>query len=237
MLQFEEKSHTYTWNGEKLRSVTDLIYEFFPFNLQAIAQSKARKFNMPVEDMLKIITYEAEVASLWGSYVHKQAENYFHGLPTDANIALQLAQFFKDFDFLKKYQAEWRVCALPWKVAGTIDLLMEDAEGKLYIFDWKTSKEIYINSKYAGKPPLDHLDDSNYTTYSLQLNLYKSIIEHFYGKRVHYMGIVQINPHKRSYKLIQALDLQDDVYNLLSLHGVKKELLNSGSYTIETETS
>ena len=67
--------------------------------------------------------------------------------------------------------------------AGQLDLLAKYHGTHSYvIFDWKRSKEIKTSNMFQNLlPPLDHLQDTNFNTYSLQLNLYKYILETEYG--------------------------------------------------------
>jgi ATP-dependent exoDNAse (exonuclease V) beta subunit len=50
---------------------------------------------------------------------------------------------------------------------------------ELVIFDYKTNKKINRISKYKNKllSPLEHLDDCEYNKYTLQIWLYKLILE------------------------------------------------------------
>ena len=53
------------------------------------------------------------------------------------------------------------------------------------IFDWKRVRAInFDNSFRPMRPPLEHLPDSNYWMYALQLNLYAYILESEYGYEV-----------------------------------------------------
>lgn len=76
---------------------------------------------------------------------------------------------------------EFRVFDADLKLAGTIDFIAYDmVDNKLVIIDWKSSKKF---NKQAWKPdevmkyPFNGYDDCNVNHYSLQLSLYKYIIE------------------------------------------------------------
>lgn len=72
---------------------------------------------------------------------------------------------------------------------------------------------------------IEHLPDSNYWHYCLQLNTYKAIIEEKYGKKVDEMYLVCLHPENKnkSYQRIKVEDLQKEVGELFKLR--KGELL------------
>ena len=65
-------------------------------------------------------------------------------------------------------------------------MIFENPDGSLQIYDWKRCKEISYDSYYgkaAITPCISHLPDTNFWHYSLQLNVYKNILEIKYGKK------------------------------------------------------
>ena len=83
------------------------------------------------------------------------------------------------------YRTEWMVYHEELRLAGSIDMIFENEDGSLQIYDWKRCKEISYDS-YYGKAAItsciSHLPDTNFWHYSLQLNVYKNILEIKYGK-------------------------------------------------------
>lgn len=69
-------------------------------------------------------------------------------------------------------------------LAGQIDLLIKDGED-IYIYDWKTNKEIKTKSAFDTKTkstikmkyPLGDIDDCNFSHYTLQLSMYAWMIQ------------------------------------------------------------
>ena len=97
-------------------------------------------------------------------------------------------------------------------LAGSIDMLFEDENGELIIYDWKRSKEIKENNSWeVGLYPLSHLPHANYWHYSLQLNIYKAILEKHYGKKVKEMYLLWLHPKNDNYIKLKVNDLSDDV--------------------------
>jgi len=63
----------------------------------------------------------------------------------------------------------------------------KNSDGSIEIYDWKRCKAIVKENKYKKYAKVDFLknfDDTNYNHYSLQLNLYKYILESKYNYKV-----------------------------------------------------
>ena len=117
---------------------------------------------------------------------------------------------------LKPYRTEWTVYHEDVKLAGSIDMVYENPDGTLSIYDWKRAKDITrINTfnKFAVNKIICHMPDSNFWHYALQLNTYKKIIEDKYGKIVTDLYLVRLHP-----------DCEDNTYELIKLPDLKKEL-------------
>ena len=102
-------------------------------------------------------------------------------------------------------------------------------DGSLLIYDWKRCKEIVKTSgfgKWGQKECIEHLPDTNYWHYCLQLNTYKAILEDKYGKKVEELYLVCLHPENKNknYQRIKVVDLQEEVRGLFDMR--KKELAN-----------
>jgi len=127
--------------------------------------------------------------------------------------------FIKDFPHLKPYRTEWTIYHEDVKIAGSIDMIYENPDGTLSIYDWKRSKLITrINNfnKFALTPSICHLPDSNFWHYALQLNTYKVILEQKYGKKIKNMFLVRLHPdaEEKTYELIELPNLSKDIEEL-----------------------
>jgi ATP-dependent exoDNAse (exonuclease V) beta subunit len=128
-------------------------------------------------------------------------------------------QFIKDYPHFKPYRTEWFIYDESVKLAGSIDMVYENLDGSIMIYDWKRSKEITrINNfnKYATNPLICQMPDSNFWHYALQLNTYKYILEKNYGKKVTDLVLVRLHPNneEQTYELITLPDLTQDVHKL-----------------------
>ena len=126
-------------------------------------------------------------------------------------------KFVADFPELKPYRTEWTVYHEELKLAGSIDMVYENPDGSLSIYDWKRSADIIkVNAwnKYSLTKEIDWMPDSNFWHYALQLNAYKMILETKYGKVVKELFLVRLHPDSDNYELIQVPDLKHDIQKL-----------------------
>ena len=127
--------------------------------------------------------------------------------------------FIKEHHYLKPYRSEWTVYDDDAKIAGSIDMIYENPDGTLSIYDWKRAKNITrINNfnKFAIPPVICHLPDSNFWHYALQLNTYKYILETKYDKKIKGLFLVRLHPdaEEKNYELIELPDLSNEVHDL-----------------------
>lgn len=128
-------------------------------------------------------------------------------------------QFAQDTNHLKPYRTEWMIFDEDLKIAGSIDMVFENEDGTLSIYDWKRCKEINMENtwnKFATNEVISHLPDTNYWHYSLQLNTYRAILERKYGKQVKELYLVKLHPDdpNGSYELIEVPILSEEIDNL-----------------------
>jgi ATP-dependent exoDNAse (exonuclease V) beta subunit len=128
--------------------------------------------------------------------------------------------FIKDHPHLKPYRTEWIVYNEDIKIAGSIDMVYENQDGTLSIYDWKRAKNITrINNfnRFAIRPLICHLPDSNFWHYALQLNTYKYILESKYGKKIKDLYLVRLHPdaEEKNYELIGLPDLSTEINDLI----------------------
>ena len=108
-----------------------------------------------------------------------------------------LENFLQSSERLIAHRTEWSIWATEEKLAGTIDFCATDSAGCLVLTDWKRSKNLkkkYLLSFKSMKGELSHIPDAIGWKYRLQLNVYKYIIEKYYGFTVSRMFVVDIHP-------------------------------------------
>ncbi len=80
-------------------------------------------------------------------------------------------------------------------ICGTIDALMYNTRLNCYsIIDWKTSKKFDTGNQWSEymKPPFEHIQYCNTAEYSLQLSLYKYILEKHTSIKINEMLLFQL---------------------------------------------
>jgi ATP-dependent exoDNAse (exonuclease V) beta subunit len=157
---------------------------------------------------------EYKHTDLYNSYLTLSSSNETKAIEWDYFI-----NFIKDHPELKPYRTEWTIYDEDLKISGSIDMVYENPDGTLSIYDWKRSKEITrINNfkKFAINKLICHMPDSNFWHYALQLNTYKRILERKYGKTVTDLYLVRLHPdaEEKNYELIKLPDLTKEIDEL-----------------------
>jgi ATP-dependent exoDNAse (exonuclease V) beta subunit len=154
------------------------------------------------------------------NYTHKELYEFYqlnNGLYQDEPVEWQhFITFIKDHPELKPYRTEWMIFNEELKIAGSIDMVYENPDGTLMIYDWKRCKDITKSSdwnKRSINPLIEHIHDTNFWHYSLQLNTYKTILEEKYGKTVTKLCLVRLHP-----------DIEENTYELLEVPFLIKEM-------------
>ena len=105
--------------------------------------------------------------------------------------------FINDHEDLTAYRTEWSVYNEDKNIVGSIDMVAMNEDGTVSIYDWKRCKNIEKDNcynKYSIVDGLFHIMDTNYWHYTLQLNLYKYILESKYDLIVKDLHLIVIHP-------------------------------------------
>ena len=220
-ISFDEKTHTYYVDGssEGIVSVTTLIHHHFPKfdsdKILKVMKNKNEKYpNMTNEQIKKLWAENGKNASENGTKLHKMIENYYNNIKNNQDDEkMKEFQYFLSFNnSIKKiftpYRTEWSVFDGSLDLAGQIDMLYKKNDGTYALYDWKRVKEIKKeNSFEKGIGNLSNLDHCNYIHYSIQLNIYKRILETRYEIKVSEMCLVILHPENDSYILERVNDM------------------------------
>lgn len=136
-------------------------------------------------------------------------------------MAKMIGNFINFYDWWKKdhilLKSEFVVGDKETKLCGTLDNLSYNKESKkLVIFDYKTNKEIK-KSNPRGETllePFTHLQNCELTKYSLQIWLYRKIIENNTPFEIDNGYIVWVSGTD-DHELIPVLDLEDEANYIL----------------------
>ena len=107
-------------------------------------------------------------------------------------------------------------CALQ----GQIDALFLDVDCKLPVANWKRVRNLGTEGFDPLRYPLDHLPDTNFWMYSMQLNLYRYILETEYGLAVSCMYLAIVHPELPCPRLVQVPPLDAEISEL---HAYERE--------------
>jgi len=131
-------------------------------------------------------------------------------------------EYFKDYQRaygsrFEPFRTEWLVFDEEHKVAGSIDMVYMKSDGTLAIYDWKRIEEVKTENRFqSGLGPVAHLPDTNYWHYSLQLNVYRYIIQKHYGYTVSELALVVLHPNNRSWRVVRLNMLDDEVAGMMA---------------------
>ncbi len=166
------------------------------------------------------IDYPYTHQDLYNNYIVKGLENNdkYVDVKLDENIEWgYFLNFIKDFPNLKPYRTEWTIYHDDVKISGSVDMVYDNGDGTLSIYDWKRSKEIVTDNKYkkfSNNKIISHIPDTNYWHYAIQLNTYKKILEDKYGKTIRDLYLVRLHPNDVNYELIEVPILEDYIVKL-----------------------
>jgi ATP-dependent exoDNAse (exonuclease V) beta subunit len=231
--RFNEDSHTYTYleNGKPVQTFTSVtgFISFFKqkFDQDFWSKKKAKQLGVSQDSILTEWKENSERAMGLGTQVHKWIEDFYNGdnpaLPTDPNV-LERVNAFQQLHSEKLYKftpvaQEFRLFSRKWGLAGTTDAIFE-LNGKYYIGDWKTNGNFTTDNDKCYqklKYPFDHLWENALNSYSIQLSLYRLILEEEAGFKTSGAFLAWIGPNLKP-KLYNTVDLTDALRNFLHQH-------------------
>lgn len=169
-VQFNEEEHKYFYNGKELYGITGAI-------------GKLMKKSFPDTDTVKL-------ATMYGSDVHKEIENYFNkheNYFNDSELSTEGAKWIvdtlKDFCSFVAENIQGIECEVMVSdfigTASKVDIVVRQRDGKAWLFDIKTTS--HFDREYC----------------SLQLSVYKKLYEENYGETVEGMFVLGTKSKRR----------------------------------------
>ena len=157
-ISFEEGPHIYTVCGERgtFTSVTtwnhhhfskfdaDAVIDKMLANTQKMSDPAYKYYNMTKDQIKKMWDEKRDSSSGSGTKMHNDIELFYNGVDVqNDSIEFQyFRKFLKDLPELKPYRTEWMVYYEELKLSGSIDMVFENPDGTLRIYDWKRCKSI-----------------------------------------------------------------------------------------------
>jgi len=241
-LEFNAFEHKYTYQGKEFISATTIKKKFKPeFKKDVISRAIARRDNTTQEFVLRQWAKAGKIGTTKGDYIHRfmeclmTGEEFYENLPEfiDELKGLEAIEFYKklittkekaikwlnDNPHLLPIQSEVQVFDTDYMLAGTFDQLMYNQNtGRVELWDWKTDKEFTTKAKRKGErflKPLNHLEVCKLNEYSLQVNIYKYIINKYTNLNILPEDLKVLWINENNCQEIQLLDLEEEVKVML----------------------
>ena len=228
-IQFSEVGHKYTIGDGSVTytSVTSFIKPLFEeFDADAVIHKmmtgskwrNSKYYGLTVEEIKSKWDLAGKEAAAAGTALHADIEHFYNGEQV-ANESVEFTFFmaFQSQCTLTPYRTEWTIYDESSRIAGSIDMVFQRSDGQLEIYDWKRVKQIDTENNWNkwGRGPINHLPDTNYWHYALQLNMYKYILQKKYGVQVAAMYLIVLHPSKICFEKVEVLDLSSTVNDLM----------------------
>jgi N-acetyl-anhydromuramyl-L-alanine amidase AmpD len=131
-----------------------------------------------------------------------------------------------------------RIASAADELAGSVDFVGQKSDGSYVIMDWKTSKKLNDQGwdKAYGKKayyPIEHVNDCEKNKYTMQLNLYKYILEQHYGLQISSMVIASFQESYSPYFYTEVDDMGDEVRKILEDFRSKNKDLDGLNFSFE----
>lgn len=226
---YHDEPHTYQMNGKFATSVTKLIGKFEkPFDADYWSKKKAEEEGVTPEVIKARWKLKANIACEKGTAVHSYIENYLSNkvFPYPASHIRPLFEgsdpvrpkYDKIIPLVHKFvdaikgkmvpvRSEFVVGDVDYNICGMIDQIFYNKKsGMLELWDWKTNEEIDTDSRYKLLDPISHISNAKLDIYSLQLSLYKHIIEKNTNLKMGDSYLTWFNEENDNYQIFKCRD-------------------------------
>jgi hypothetical protein len=236
---FYDEPHKYYAENNELISVTTLIHKYQEdFDEQYWSQYKGNQFNIKPSEVLRAWNFINKKGTIKGSAIHDYAENLFQNKKFEYPKQTILNEFgfdpvWEEYRITKKHvdnfyndvqgklipiRTEFVVYDKETHIGGMVDILFYNVKAKEFqIWDWKTNKD--FTSEMKSRHLLDELyllEDCDLEIYSLQLELYKQIIEKNIPIKLGKSYLVWFSHNNDNYKIIETKNRQYYISQILS---------------------
>ncbi len=242
-IRYYDQDHTYidTNTGAQLISCTTFIKKFQQeFKKEYWLKKKAKEYQISPEQLDDQWSRDSNTGKTRGTLLHKFLENLWCGKEYPIEYpkfihtlnSLEFITFHKTFERLKGFAENFvqdYSHLVPVKlevvlgdsdlgIAGQCDVLFWDTEKEcLVLADYKSDKRIDIANQYQNmKKPLTHLSDCNYNKYTVQLSVYRYLIEKNTDLKIGYNMIVWFQAKNDNYEVIEVPYLEQEMKTIFT---------------------
>jgi ATP-dependent exoDNAse (exonuclease V) beta subunit len=190
MIALDKENHIYTdKDGVEYTSITRFINNFTPqFDFENKSKIYASKYGLNVEEVRRDWKQKNKDSTDFGTKIHTLIEQAINDDVLIPGFGFEVVN--KIYTELKqltgKFHTEIIVNSNKHKIAGTSDLIIEN-DDSFSVIDFKTNKQIKYTNEFEDKyllSPIDHLPNSEYFKYSLQLSFYAYLFAQKTNKKV-----------------------------------------------------
>jgi len=226
---FHDEPHKYYVDGKELVSVTTLIHRYQEeFDEDYWSDYKANEYTLTQREVLRAWEFINKKGTMKGSAIHDYAERLFLNkifpypkqqildefgfdpvLPEYEITKKHVDNFYNDIQGkLIPIRTEMIIYDRESLIGGMLDILFYNVKMKQFqIWDWKTNKKFDKEMKSRHfHDELFMLEDSDLEIYSLQLAMYKMIIEKNTGIKLGKSYIVWFSHNNENYEIIETKD-------------------------------
>lgn len=224
---FHDEPHKYYVDEKELISVTTIIHRYQEdFEEDYWSRYKADEYDLTQKEVLRAWEFINKKGTMKGSAIHDYAENLFQNKVFPYPEQLILDEFGFDpvlleYELTKghvdRFYDDVRGKLIPVRtemvvydreslIGGMLDILFFNIRtGEFQIWDWKTNKKFDKEMKSRHfQGDLYMLEDSDLEIYSLQLAMYKLIIEKNTGLKLGKSYVVWFCHHNENYEIIET---------------------------------
>jgi len=243
LVNFDPLSHVYFVDGQCMScSVTEVLEFYFgKFNAdETIKKMKNSRTNLwPRPEYSSMTAYgiyepfsDEQIKLKWaedrnrGTWMHYNIERFLNGLQYSPDVQIEMEYFFKFYENeilgrgLTSYITEWRIASPKFlRLAGSVDFVGRFDDGTFGIVDWKRIKNwdcLFNNYSKQCIGALSEVSASNFNKYSLQINLYRYILELEYGIKISWMAVASFHPIQSEYKFVVVENMDDIVEKIIN---------------------
>lgn len=237
-LKYFDEPHKYYLGDDELISVTTLIHQYQEeFDEDYWSKYKANEFGLTQKEILRAWRFINKKGTMKGSIIHDYGENLllnkiFKYPKNDIIEEFGFDPILEEYEITKKHVNKF--CAdskgklIPVKtelvmydkesmVAGMADLIFYNVKMKEFqIWDHKTNKAFSKSSERKLKGCLYMLDDCDLEIYSLQLGLYKAILERNTSIKFGKSYLIWYSHNNPTYEIIEAKNREFYINQILS---------------------
>ena len=232
-IRFVESSHTYFIDGSKegYISTTTLVHNLFEkFDADKVIKKMMRSkkwesspyFGMEPDQIKDSWEENRDSAAKAGTLMHENIENFYNKVSheTESKEFELFSNYLNDHKEYEPYRTEWCIFDERSKVCGSVDMVYKDPDnpGFHIIADWKRSKAIKKDNAWQSGSDrfTSHLPDCNFIHYSIQLGIYKYILQKYYDIKISETFIVVLHPSQDNYEKINTKDVDTEVESIMN---------------------